>query len=89
MAPGARSFLGYVREDGRVGTRNEIWILPTVGCVGRTAERIAAEARALDAAGCFAIVIEMVPSPAAQRVTEALRIPVIGIGASAAPQRRT
>jgi altronate hydrolase len=41
---GARTFLGYVREDGRVGTRNEIWILPTVGCVGRTAERIAAAA---------------------------------------------
>jgi altronate hydrolase len=34
-------FLGYRREDGRVGTRNEIWILPTVGCVSRTAERIA------------------------------------------------
>lgn len=44
VAPGARTFLGYVRPDGRVGTRNEIWILPTVGCVGRTAERIAAEA---------------------------------------------
>lgn len=35
-------FAGYRREDGRVGTRNEIWILPTVGCVSRTAERIAA-----------------------------------------------
>src|SRR3954447_7957130 len=34
-------FLGYRRGDGRVGTRNEIWILPTVGCVARTAERIA------------------------------------------------
>ncbi len=34
-------FQGYRRADGRVGTRNEIWILPTVGCVGRTAERIA------------------------------------------------
>ena len=44
VAPDARTFLGYVREDGRVGTRNEIWILPTVGCVGRTAERIAAAA---------------------------------------------
>jgi altronate hydrolase len=43
-APAEQSFLGYVRADGRVGTRNEIWILPTVGCVGRTAERIAAEA---------------------------------------------
>ena len=38
------SFLGYRRADGRVGTRNEIWILPTVGCVARTAERIAARA---------------------------------------------
>lgn len=44
VAPGTRTFLGYVRADGRVGTRNEIWILPTVGCVGRTAGRIAAEA---------------------------------------------
>ncbi len=35
------SFMGYRRADGRVGTRNEIWILPTVGCVGRTAQRIA------------------------------------------------
>lgn len=34
-------FLGYRRADGRVATRNEIWILPTVGCVARTAERIA------------------------------------------------
>jgi altronate hydrolase len=39
-------FAGYRRSDGRVGTRNEIWILPTVGCVARTAERIAAIARA-------------------------------------------
>lgn len=37
-------FLGYRRANGRVGTRNEIWILPTVGCVGRTAEKIAAQA---------------------------------------------
>ena len=34
-------FSGYRRHDGRVGTRNEIWVLPTVGCVARTAERIA------------------------------------------------
>ncbi|GGE48723.1 altronate hydrolase [Niveispirillum cyanobacteriorum] len=36
-----QSFMGYRRADGRVGTRNEIWILCTVGCVSRTAERIA------------------------------------------------
>jgi altronate hydrolase len=40
----ARTFQGYRRANGRVGTRNEIWILPTVGCVMRTCERIAAEA---------------------------------------------
>jgi altronate hydrolase len=33
--------MGYRRRNGRVGTRNEIWILCTVGCVARTAERIA------------------------------------------------
>jgi altronate hydrolase len=37
----SKTFLGYRRANGRVGTRNEIWILCTVGCVGRTAERIA------------------------------------------------
>lgn len=37
----AETFLGYRRADGRVGTRNEIWIIPTVGCVARTAEKIA------------------------------------------------
>lgn len=41
------TFEGYVRGDGRVGTRNEIWALPTVGCVARTAERIAARAAAV------------------------------------------
>jgi altronate hydrolase len=38
------TFRGYRRGSGRVGTRNEIWILCTVGCVARTAQRIAAEA---------------------------------------------
>lgn len=41
------SFLGYRRDDGRVATRNEIWVLPTVGCVARTADRIAAGAGAI------------------------------------------
>jgi altronate hydrolase len=44
-------FMGYRREDGRVGTRNEIWVLPTVGCVSRTAERIAGIAHARRPAG--------------------------------------
>src|SRR5215469_16378605 len=37
----ARTFLGYRRRNGRVGTRNELWIVCTVGCVARTARRIA------------------------------------------------
>jgi len=45
-APDVAGFAGYVRADGRVGTRNEIWVLPTVGCVARTAQRIAARAGA-------------------------------------------
>jgi altronate hydrolase len=35
------AFEGYRRADGRVGTRNEIWVLNTVGCVNHAAERIA------------------------------------------------
>ena len=38
------AFQGYRRADGRVGTRNEIWVLCTVGCVARTARRIAEQA---------------------------------------------
>lgn len=41
LLPAPPSFAGYHRTDGRVGTRNEIWILPTVGCVGNLAARIA------------------------------------------------
>lgn len=37
----SRTFQGYRRADGRVGTRNEIWILVTVGCVANTARRLA------------------------------------------------
>ncbi len=44
-APWKGEFMGYLREDGRVGVRNEIWILPSVGCVNRVAENVAARAR--------------------------------------------
>jgi len=39
------TFDGFRRADGRVGIRNEIWIVNTVGCVNNAAERIAAAAR--------------------------------------------
>ena len=34
-------FLGYRRADGRVGIRNNLWIVPTVGCVNALAENLA------------------------------------------------
>lgn len=37
----AKTFQGYVREDGEVGIRNEIWIINTVGCINKTAEVLA------------------------------------------------
>ncbi|CAN5353316.1 altronate dehydratase family protein [soil metagenome] len=43
-ASAAPGFRGYLRADGRAATRNEIWVLPTVGCVARTAQKIAAVA---------------------------------------------
>ena len=53
---------------------------------GRTAEkarRLVEDALALEAAGCFSLVLEAVPAPVAARVTEHLEIPTIGIGAGA------
>jgi len=35
-----RTFMGYVRKNGDVGVRNEIWVVPTVGCVNGIAERL-------------------------------------------------
>ena len=40
-----RTFRGYVRKNGEVGVRNEIWIVPTVGCVNGIAERLADQLR--------------------------------------------
>ena len=54
---------------------------------GRTAEkarRLFTDAQALERAGCFSLVLEAVPPPVAARVTSALSIPTIGIGAGAA-----
>lgn len=38
-----RTFQGYRRKNGEVGIRNEVWIVPTVGCVNGIAERLASQ----------------------------------------------
>ncbi len=48
---------------------------------GEGAEQLLADAHAVEDAGAFAVVLEMVPSLIAKRVTEELRIPTIGVGA--------
>jgi 3-methyl-2-oxobutanoate hydroxymethyltransferase len=47
----------------------------------RDADRLLKEARLLEKAGVFAVVLEAVPAPVARRITRALTIPTIGIGA--------
>lgn len=39
-----RTFMGYRRKNGRIGIRNEIWIVNTVGCINKTSEILAREA---------------------------------------------
>lgn len=43
----AATFAGYPRRDGRVGVRNELWILPTVGCVNDVARALERRAQTL------------------------------------------
>jgi 3-methyl-2-oxobutanoate hydroxymethyltransferase len=53
----------------------------TQGKDKRSARRLESDARALEKAGCFAIVLEMMPEALAGKITRMLNIPTIGIGA--------
>jgi 3-methyl-2-oxobutanoate hydroxymethyltransferase len=73
---------------GHVGlTPQSATVLGGFKAQGRSADQarqLFEDALALQAAGCFALVLEAVPAPVAARITDALTIPTIGIGAGAA-----
>jgi 3-methyl-2-oxobutanoate hydroxymethyltransferase len=48
---------------------------------GEDGERLLHDAKALEAAGAFSIVLEGIPAPLAAKITASLRVPTIGIGA--------
>ena len=48
---------------------------------GESGERLIEDAKALESAGCFAIVLELIPAELAAKITAAISIPTIGIGA--------
>jgi 3-methyl-2-oxobutanoate hydroxymethyltransferase len=52
------------------------------------ARRLIEDARILEKAGCFAVVLEKIPARLAEEVTTTLKIPVIGIGAGPKPTAR-
>ena len=66
LTPQSATMLGGYKAQGRTAAK---------------AQKLLTDARALEAAGCFAVVLEAVPSAVAERVTEALTVPTIGIGA--------
>jgi 3-methyl-2-oxobutanoate hydroxymethyltransferase len=84
----ARAIVGAgIPVMGHVGlTPQTATVLGGFKAQGRTAERaqeLVADAVELEAAGCFAVVLEAVPPAVAGAVTRALSVPTIGIGAGA------
>jgi 3-methyl-2-oxobutanoate hydroxymethyltransferase len=65
LTPQSATMLGGLRAQGRTATQ---------------ALRLFNDARALEAEGCFAVVLEAVPAPVAARITAALSVPTIGVG---------
>jgi 3-methyl-2-oxobutanoate hydroxymethyltransferase len=68
LTPQSATMLGGLRAQGRTATK---------------ALQLLDDARALEAAGCFAVVLEAVPAPVAARIAEAVSVPTIGIGSGA------
>ena len=65
LTPQSATILGGLRAQGKTATK---------------ALQLLDDARGLEAAGCFAVVLEAVPAAVAARITEALSVPTIGVG---------
>jgi 3-methyl-2-oxobutanoate hydroxymethyltransferase len=65
LTPQSATMLGGFRAQGRTAAR---------------AKELLDDARTLEQAGCFAVVLEAVPAQVAARITEALTVPTLGIG---------
>jgi 3-methyl-2-oxobutanoate hydroxymethyltransferase len=65
LTPQSATMLGGLRAQGRTAAK---------------ARALSEAARALQEAGCFAVVLEAIPAPVARRITESLAVPTIGIG---------
>jgi 3-methyl-2-oxobutanoate hydroxymethyltransferase len=65
LTPQSATMLGGFRAQGRTAAK---------------ARQLLEDARMLEEAGCFALVLEAVPAPVAARITDELTIPTIGIG---------
>jgi len=68
LTPQSATMLGGFKAQGRTAAK---------------ARRLVEDALALEAAGCFSLILEAVPAPVAAQITERLEIPTIGIGAGA------
>lgn len=68
LTPQSVSALGGYRVQGKTAV---------------SAQRLLADAQALEEAGCFSIVLEAIPAPVAAAISERLSIPTLGIGAGA------
>ena len=66
LTPQSATMLGGFRAQGRTARR---------------AQQLLDDALALESAGCFSLVLECIPTPVADRITQALGVPTIGIGA--------
>ena len=90
---GGAEYAGIVRRIVRAGvpvmghiglTPQSVHKLGGYVVQGRTeekAERLLADAKALEAAGCYSLILEMMPSELSAEISRSLSIPVIGIGA--------